>query len=407
MDHAHALTRRPTTSLLSLLLAGDHHLSSIRVAFFILSSQQLARVGPKRFWTPCVRMAPAVSSNAGFRFSTGGEWVLADAIAGPACCLGRPLRCATLNCLHDLSHNKELLQPPIRQDAICSELAALDADVIGLNEVTLSLLQRLLHEQWVRDSYVVSAVPGEPRCSHLSTVQSGTFGNLLLSKIAPESVEYFDQPGGDKQSHAMVLRLRGSQSEEPRRVAVCSAHFTAFPWLMENRRRAQLSHLSAALATSSDGGGFDACVVMGDFNFHREAENASIPVGWSEVRSVVALGDTWDYGRNAMLAHYLPLRNIYNGLGLGASFGWSSSMRLDRILVHGAGLDHDAAEARLFADQPIHERARGRASLPQVGPELRAAHRALPWQEYLHPSDHFGIVVELPLAAGAPPSHGE
>ena len=57
---------------------------------------------------------------------------------------------------------------------------------------------------------------------------------------------------------------------------------------------------------------------MGDFNFHREAENASIPEGWAEVPAVVNLGTTWSFERNKMLPHYLPLRNFYNGLGLGA-----------------------------------------------------------------------------------------
>ena len=112
----------------------------------------------------------------------------------------------------------------------------------------------------------------------------------------------------------------------------------------------------------------------------------------------MALGPTWHFARNAMLPHYLPLRNLYNGLGLGTQLGWPSPMRLDRVLVRGmARLDGAAAKARLFADQPIHERARGRTPLPQVGPELREAHRALPWEEYLHPSDHFGIFVKLPF----------
>ena len=115
---------------------------------------------------------------------------------------------------------------------------------------------------------------------------------------------------------------------------------------------------------------------------------------------VVALGPTWDYARNAMLPHYLPLLNFYNGFGLGASFGWPSPMRLDRVLVHEAGAIGATSErgsARLFADKPVHERAAGRPPLPQTGRELSEAHRSLPWQEYLHPSDHFGIFVELKL----------
>lgn len=57
--------------------------------------------------------------------------------------------------------------------------------------------------------------------------------------------------------------------------------------------------------------------------------------------------------------------------------------------------------ARIFADHPIHERAKGREPLPWTGRELQEAHRSLPWEEYLFPSDHFGIFVELPLFGGS------
>ena len=76
-------------------------------------------------------------------------------------------------------------------------------------------------------------------------------------------------------------------------------------------------------------------------------------------------------------------------------------MRLDRVLVRagngGGQLDSGAAKARIFADQPVHEKGKGKKALPQTGPELQEAHRALPWEEYLHISDHFGIFVEIPL----------
>ena len=42
--------------------------------------------------------------------------------------------------------------------------------------------------------------------------------------------------------------------------------------------------------------------------------------------------------RNSLLPHYLPFRNVYNGFGLSVRLGHPVPMRLDRILVHGAGL---------------------------------------------------------------------
>ena len=347
---------------------------------------------------------PSSPASGGYRYSVEHQrWLFVEApdrsSTEPAT-LDHPLRLATLNCLHDLSL-PDVLHHEVRHEAICRELQSLDADIIGLNEVTTTLLERLLREEWVRRSYTASVAPEDERCARITTLLGG-FGNLLLSRIRPASVEYIDQPGDGRHSHVMTLSLCGPRGGEPLSVDVCSTHLTACPWLMEGRRKLQLAHLTSALTARSDGGcSSSACVVMGDYNFHRESENASIPDGWTEVPAVVALGETWDFGRNALLAHYLPVRNIYNGLGLGASLGWPSPMRLDRVLVHASGrLDLSwaaAATARIFADQPIHERARGRQPLPQAGPELRAAHRAMPWQEYLHQSDHFGICVDLPI----------
>ena len=355
----------------------------------------------------------ARSRSAGWRFSREqGAWVYvdADAVSQKPVALGQALRLATLNCLHDHSQANHL-QHEIRHGAICRELLSLDADVIGLNEVTHSLLERLLGEEWVRNSYTTSVVPGDAHCSQAThstatapslrapTVRDGDFGNVLLSRIPPSSVEYINHPAS-RQSHVAMLSFCDPQDgTRPLNVAVCSTHLTAFPWLMEGRRKVQLEGLTGSLTENLQTETDRVSIVMGDFNFHREAENTSIPDGWAEVPSVVELGGTWDYGRNALLAHYLPLRNIYNGFGLGTQFAWPSPMRLDRLIVHGDvhRMNYGTAKARLFADQPIHEPTRGRTPLPQTGPELREAHRSLPWEEYLFPSDHFGILVEFPL----------
>ena len=100
-----------------------------------------------------------------------------------------------------------------------------------------------------------------------------------------------------------------------------------------------------------------------------------------------------------MIAHYLPLRNLYNGFGTGY-FGWHTEMRLDRVLLHGDVFVQNLVnpgDARLFGNEPIHDRAKGCESLPVTGQEHKSQHRALPWEEYLFPSDHFGILVDVPL----------
>jgi endonuclease/exonuclease/phosphatase family metal-dependent hydrolase len=138
------------------------------------------------------------TNNAGFNFSRDrGDWVAvalsADALTGTEPVdLGRPLRLATLNCLHDIGNAERLLllQHCVRYDAILRELLEVDADIIGLNEVTVTLLKRLLEEEWVRDNYTASAIPDDGRCSCVSSTVTGStaFGNLLLSRIKPISV---------------------------------------------------------------------------------------------------------------------------------------------------------------------------------------------------------------------------
>ena len=118
---------------------------------------------------------------------------------------------------------------------------------------------------------------------------------VLLSKIPPVSVEYaFLRPGDGFHLHCpvMTLSLCAPHGGQPLRIAVCSTHLIACPWLMEGRRKRELAHLASTMPES-----VDACVVMGDFNFHREAENASIPEGWAELPAAAPLykyGATFD-----------------------------------------------------------------------------------------------------------------
>ena len=154
--------------------------------------------------------------SAGWRFSRDDSaWAPVEAeAAAPATPLTRPLRLATLNCLHDLK-DADVLQHDVRYAAICDELRALDADVIGLNEVTSTLLERLLAQPWVRAHYTASAVPEDCRCAHLSAVGGTTFGNLLLSRLAPTSVAYLEQPGDGRHAHVIELHLAPAQGGAP------------------------------------------------------------------------------------------------------------------------------------------------------------------------------------------------
>lgn len=352
---------------------------------------------------------------AGWEFNSDADrWELMEVQADTKpSLLNTPLRLATLNVLFDTRLPggeptlPEVLQHDLRYESICRELSSLEAHIIGLNEVTTTMLEKLLREEWVRKRYRVSVVPHDSRCKDLAAVRG--FGNVLLSRLEVVSVEHMESPAvlekTPREFPVMTFCIAGRDGQA-RRVAVASAHLIAFPYLNERRRATQLQALTSELARSERG--LDGCVVMGDFNFHRDAEEASIPAGWSEVPAVVAAGPTWDIARNTMIPHYLPFRNIYNGFGIGYGWAWAARMRLDRVLVQGAAFDLDAANSKLFADRPIAASGDGPSAAADrckdnVEAQMQAplpsceAHRQLPWEAYLFPSDHFGLVLELPL----------
>ena len=286
----------------------------------------------------------------------------------------------------------EVLRHSTRYDHIVDRLLpGLDADIIGLQEVTPPLLQRLQDAEWVRRGYVLSMVIGGPDCPQMFEAHATRgYAIILLSRIAPIESEHLAESLSGRYYPVMTLELKSGT-----RVAVAAVHLKSFPWLFEGTRREELGAVTAELERGERqlrGG-----IVLGDHNFHREAENASIPDRWGEVPAVADLGATWSWSANAMIAHYLPLRNLYNGFGTGY-FGWHTEMRLDRVLLHGDVFAQESADACLFGIEPIHERAKGCKSLPPTGPDLKGRHRSIPWEEYLFPSDHFGILVDMPLA---------
>mmetsp|Transcript_54829 Transcript_54829/g.169780 ORF Transcript_54829/g.169780 Transcript_54829/m.169780 type:complete len:341 (-) Transcript_54829:85-1107(-) len=335
---------------------------------------------------------------AGWSF-VAGAWSPASMAA--ACTpLERPLRVATLNVLFDsrdpaspCSALPEVLRHEERYSRVLEELREVDADLIALNEVTACFLRKLTEEAWVRERYVVSAVAAEAACAGLACVAS--FGNVLLSRVPLVSLDHVALPENKREAVVAALNLDCGRGP-PLAMAVASVHLTAFPMVKEAQRARELGALTAALPAA------DVRLVLGDFNFHREAESGSIPAGWTELPGAQD-AKSWDMSRNLLIQHYLPR------VWWGAVFQ-PFAMRLDRAIVSGGGggeggddtaasgvrVDLEASAVRLFADRPVDAAAVGRAPLGPLG--LLRSHRHARWEQYLFPSDHFGLVVDLALA---------
>mmetsp|Transcript_111821 Transcript_111821/g.216686 ORF Transcript_111821/g.216686 Transcript_111821/m.216686 type:complete len:356 (+) Transcript_111821:46-1113(+) len=319
--------------------------------------------------------------------------------------LQRPLRIVTLNVLMDSRNPSkpccdipEVLQHKRRFRKSLQELERADADVIGLNEVTHYFLRMLTEEAWVRKSYMLSTVCSEEEPEN--TAVSRKFGNVLLSRVPVASLRHIQMPNG-RQAEAAIIHT--SHNGLRVRTMVTSVHLTAFPTQVAQRAN-ELQSLTSRLAMVDE---WDLAVVLGDFNFHREAESSSIPDGWVELPA--ALGKyTFDMAKNPMIRHYLP--KIWWGAGW--SLLWPVQMRLDRFIVMskncGSHVDLHASSVELFADAPVregpsHEMTEPTGMLMKVFAFLPSlvqhlwSHRRQPWEEYLFPSDHFGLVIDLAL----------
>jgi endonuclease/exonuclease/phosphatase family metal-dependent hydrolase/2'-5' RNA ligase len=265
------------------------------------------------------------------------------------------LRVVTWNLLFD-RHDADLLDSERRWQAAFDELAALDADVIALVEVTPRMWRLLRAQPWTQ-RYAASDPLDAPALA--------PYGQVLLSRLPIR--EAVRAPIVRDRS-VLLARLAG-----PHDLGVAVVHLTS------NRsddaavaRDAQLAAVLGHIAATPR----DAWLVLGDFNAE-PAEHAALAAAaravdlWERMRPDDP-GLTFDVDRN-------PLAGLVTTT--------NRSARLDRILA----IEHRAAVTVRSAT--LLGIAVGSNGLP--------------------PSDHYGVAVELALApvqiaAGvshAPPSH--
>lgn len=279
-------------------------------------------------------------------------------------CVGEQLKMVTLNVLFSHWRGKEYhhewVIPVERYACILDRLVAMDADIITLNECTPMFAEQLCKHDKIAQTHYLGG---------LDTLGDG--GNLLLVRKAIGVPSFFAIDLPRLPRPAIACRLPG--------LLVCGAHLTALT--MNHQRRAEQLH---ALTSTLEGEASDVplMVICGDLNFHNAAvEDANIPAGWLDTPYD---GFSFDASRNPMHAILWPL-------------GFESrQMRLDRVLVRGAGgLAKNcqlAFEEPIYPDSPILESpSLMQRTLWQLGwsqPDPRS---------YLRCSDHFGLTFTLLL----------
>ncbi|MFE6051852.1 RNA repair domain-containing protein [Kitasatospora sp. NPDC056446] len=256
------------------------------------------------------------------------------------------LRVVTWNTLWD-RYDADRIATARRRPLLLAALEAADADVIALQEVEPALVALLLAAPWVRAGYTLNADPlGREVDEH---------GLLLLSRLpVVEAGRHTLGP------HKAVTAISVRTDDEPLTVAavhLSSDHSTDGP----ARREAELARLAEGLA-----GVEGELLLLGDFNDARSGPSGPAAAlglrdAWAQVHGPSDDTPTFDPTAN-------PLAAVSSLTGRPG--------RIDRVLHRGGHAR--ATAAALLGDRPA--------------------------ADGLHPSDHYGVAVDLALgtAAGTP-----
>ncbi|KEG15543.1 hypothetical protein DQ04_00041070 [Trypanosoma grayi] len=257
---------------------------------------------------------------------------------------------------------------PTRYVALAKTLEALDADVIGMQEVEPAWWKYLAEQPWVRGRYALS-------CSEDSHAIR-PWGVMMLVKrhLCVEAVHHANVPAFSGHTSVMPEVTITVSKSVP--VTIGSMHLLA-PYSQNNisNRTTQLENLTKRMRTRSCSSGVPTgAIIMGDFNDC--AKNCfTFP-------PELGFKDTWellhpeDRGTEGYTID--GTRNLYAAQIIEREFFG----RADRVLFSSRHL------------QPIHTELVGTTSVRGLGVTKQVdCDKEVP--DHLFPSDHFGLLVEF------------
>lgn len=261
-----------------------------------------------------------------------GEWTPAPPAQDRACAR---LTCVTFNIWFGSFYQEE------RADAMLDLLEQCDADVIGLQEVTLPFLRRLRARPWVRAGYALSDLHG-------LTIQP--YGVLLLTRATPRHLRLERLPSlSGRQLLVADLELNGQIT------SVATVHLES-KRSADRLRERQLARIFPELAAAPQ------AVLLGDLNFCASwpDENGRLDPAYQDVWSAVH-GDAPGYTEDTAI-NLMRLQQK----------GKPKQVRFDRALLRATRPGWRPDSIRLLGTAPI-------------APEL----------PHVFPSDHFGLCASL------------
>ncbi|CAF1375509.1 unnamed protein product [Rotaria sordida] len=278
--------------------------------------------------------------------------------------INEPIRIATLNILADCFpwFIEMAIRSAERYEWLCNGIINLNPTIIGLNEVTSTALQRLQECSFIRENYFITEMfDGN---NNDNTNLRFPHWCVILSKLP--LIEVFAISVSGRKREAIVGKVQlGSTIETC--VYICAHHATPYKKIQNTQLRAQqIRDIIDVLEPLNH-----PFIIMGDLNLYYEFEDAividnKLIDAWAQTHfsskypfNDKNIGYTFDALKNTLIPYYIP--------------GACRQMRLDRILFsHGFPA---------FA----------------ITPCTIWANEAIKSDDYLFPSDHFGLSIDIVL----------
>lgn len=285
-----------------------------------------------------------------------------------------------------------------RYQATIKMLRDCDADIICLDEVDAEFRALLSRESFVRDNYMITDVdplqavvladaPLKLRSHEVVVLLRRSF-KLVGEATQLRSIVQVPRRGVIQQTEArasFIVRIwLGDQI-----FAIAAAHLEAYNSRFESRahqlediyKYVQLPEQAPTDSSDLETVSADQVVVLGDFNFHQEAESAAIVSPYFDVWSRVnpdrteAESYTWDG----------PNNNLIQAMFLGID---ERRMRLDRVVL-------SEGSTSILRPTTIE-----RFGLQTVGEVLGEDSNVPAEASILHPSDHWGLMTTFDVIVG-------
>eukprot|EP00961_Rhodomonas_salina_P120535 1622037-Rhodomonas_salina.4 len=160
----------------------------------------------------------------------------------------------------------------LRYEWLAREVRRLDATVLCLNEVSLSAIERIMADSFVRENYFVS------EWGNSSTKESinrtiGKHGCFILSKVPFESLSAFEWSTPATQSNREVIVARVNLCGIS--TVLCATH-SSHRQKQHQKREQQITELKQAVEADAKYGDAKAFFILGDLNVYSNSEDGMI-----------------------------------------------------------------------------------------------------------------------------------